>query len=184
MLAVKIAARTGTSSGRKGRKPGFGSACAIVFTTSHRVSAPAPRQRRAARFSARCNRTSAAETVCRAASSRDLPRRAFLGVLDRNAHRGKQIADTIGLRKVLTPTRRRPLREQALDFLGIDAARLLLAPFPLRGTLREKAEQPQRTREGTNVAAAQAMQRRDRQRCIEVVEQRLDHCGGRLAGAG
>src|SRR4029078_11518133 len=135
MLAVEIAASTGASSGRKGRKPGFGKVCPIVFTTSHRVSAPAPRRRRAAGFSAQCNRTSAAETACRAASSRDLPRRAFLGVLDRNAHRGKQIADTIGLRKVRARTRRRPLREQALDFLGIDAARLLLASFPLRGTL-------------------------------------------------
>src|SRR3954454_6691429 len=147
MLAVKIAARTGTSSGRKGRKPGFGSACAIVFTTSHRVSVPAPRRCRAAGFSARCNRTSAAEKACRAASSCDLPRRAFLGVLDRNAHRGKQIADTIGFRKVFARTRRRPLRDQPLDFLGIDAARLLLAPFPLCGALGEKAEQPQRTRE-------------------------------------
>src|SRR6478609_1448140 len=130
MLAVKIAARTGTSSGRNGRKPGFGKVCPIVFTTSHRVSAPAPRRPRAAGSSARCNRASAAEKVCRAASSRDLPGCPVLGVLDRNAHRGKQIANAVGLFEVLAATGGRPLRDQAFDFLGIDPAGLLLAPFP------------------------------------------------------
>src|SRR4029078_13385304 len=131
MLAVEIAASTGASSGRNGLKPGFGKVCPIVFTTSHRVSAPAPRRRRGAGSSARCNRASAAEKACRGASSRKLPGRTILGVLDRNAHRGKQIADPVGVRKVLARARRGPLRDQALDLGGIDAARPLLAPLPL-----------------------------------------------------
>src|SRR5690242_10862343 len=135
MLAVKIAASTGTSSGRNGRRPGFGKLCPIVLTTSHRVSARSPRRRRAAGSSARCNTASAAGTACRAVSSRDLPGRSVLGVLDRNAHRRQQIADAVGLLEVLPTTRRRPLRDQALDLRGIDAACLLLAPFPLRSAL-------------------------------------------------
>src|SRR6266850_1540924 len=85
----------------------------------------------------------------RAGSSRDLPGGhglsvGVLAVLDGNAHRGKLVADTIGLLEVLSRARRRAVRNQPIDLLRVDAARLLLASLPRRSTHREEAEHAKR----------------------------------------
>src|SRR5262249_25437077 len=88
----------------------------------------------------------------RAGSSRDLPcghglSVGILAVLDGNAHRGEFVADAIGFLEVFSRARRRAVRNQPIDLLRIDAARLLLASLPRRSTRREEAEQPERGRE-------------------------------------
>ena len=67
-------------------------------------------------------------------------------------------------------------RNQAVDLLRIDAARLLLASLPCRSTDREKAEQPERSRELGAFAfstgcrrIAQPVQHSHRLRRVEVV---------------
>src|SRR5512144_659521 len=129
MAAAKIAASIGTSAGRYGRKPGLGNACPIaIFTTYRKASGPALPRRRSAGSSARYNRASVSEKAYRVSSSRDLPcghglSIGILAVLDGDAHRGEFVADAIGLLEVLSRTRRRTIRNQAVDLLRIDAAR-------------------------------------------------------------
>src|SRR3954454_23926564 len=123
----------------------------------------------------------------RAYPSRDLPGGyrfsvRILAVLDGDAHGGKFVADTIGLLEILSRARRCALRNQAVDLLRIDAARLLLASLPCRSTHREEAEQPER---GGKLAAfrratgrrriAQSVQDSHGLRRIEVIIQRFDH---------
>src|SRR4029450_13256506 len=129
----------------------------------------------------------------RACSSRNLPcghglAVGILAVLDGNAHRGKLLADTIGFLQILSRARRCALRDQAIDLLRIDAASLLLASLPRRGTHRKEAEQPKRGRELAAFTrppgcrrVPQAVQDSHRLRRVEVVIERFDHRWRRLA---
>src|ERR1700704_6309444 len=142
---MKITASIGVSAARNGRSAGLGNACPIFIPRC--CTASAPRRRRSAGLSARCSSTSILETPCRACSSCNLPGGAFLGILDNDAHRRKLVPDAVGLPEVLARAGRGAGGNQIVNLFGVDAAGLLLAAFPLRGTFGEKSEKPQGSRE-------------------------------------
>src|SRR6266571_9267401 len=121
--------------------------------------------------------------ACRAWSSRNLPRRAILGILDDDAHRGEFVADAIGFLEIFSRTRGGAIGDQAIYPLGVDAACLLLSLLPLCGRLRQESEKPQGSREFVATRLAfqtsipKTMQRGDHLRRVEIVGQRLDHDG-------
>src|SRR3984893_4385258 len=153
--AAKIAASSGVSAARYGLSAGLGNVCPITGSAAH--------------------------------SSRDLPGGAVLGILDDDAHRGEFVADAIGFLEVFSRTRGGAIGDQAIHPLGVDAARLLLALLPRRGRLREESKEPQGSGEFIAIPLVfrsgipKTMERGNHLRRVEIVGQRLDHDGRRLA---
>ena len=119
-----------------------------------------------------------------AASSRDLPGGAVLGVLQHDAHGGELVADTVGFGPVL---RRAGIESRARSDFRLSAVvdrTLALRPFRAASPSASRKPKNASVRQAPSPAACEAVHFGDGFRRIEIVGQRIEHCRrGALASA-